>query len=319
MGSVQGPPGHPGGAEPAVRPDPPLRRRGRGGEPRGLDPRDRHPRDRGRVRGGDRSSGDRPEGRRHHGGGQHADDQGRAPRRAGDRRRGIPPLRAAVRLLRPQHHPAGDREAGRDRGQGAGMKDDEGREAREREVPQGPRVRVTDKRRVGQEGEPAEPAEPGALAPSEASLPDEVGEARARAAEYLDHLQRLKAEFENYRKRVVKEQTRALEYAAEGVVRRLLEVVDEFQLALMAAGAKPDFDRFLRGVELVYAKLSDILHEEGLAPIEARGKPFDPELHEALMQTDEGEGEAYVADVLRPGYTLKGRVLRPAGVRVARR
>ena len=87
----------------------------------------------------------------------------------------------------------------------------------------------------------------------------------------------------------------------------------------MHAQDRPDFDRFLHGVELVYAKLLDTLRAEGLEQMDAQGKPFDPENHEALMQTGDGEGDPVVADVLRPGYTLKGRVLRPAGVRVERK
>lgn len=154
----------------------------------------------------------------------------------------------------------------------------------------------------------------------ERSIPeaDELTQARAQAQEYLDHLRRLQAEFDNYRKRVLKEQTDVMERASEPVMRRLLEVVDDFELALMSANDKPDFDRFLHGVELVFAKLKDTLRAEGLEPIEAQGRPFDPERHEALLQTGDGEGESIVADVLRPGYTLRGRVLRPAGVRVER-
>ena len=143
--------------------------------------------------------------------------------------------------------------------------------------------------------------------------------ARAEAQQYREHLQRLQAEFDNYRKRVLREQTSAVELAAQPVLRRLLEVLDDFDLALMHAQDRPDFDRFLHGVELVYAKLLDTLRAEGLERMDAHGKPFDPELHEALMQSGEGEGEPVVADVLRPGYTLKGRVLRPAGVRVERK
>jgi molecular chaperone GrpE len=141
-----------------------------------------------------------------------------------------------------------------------------------------------------------------------------------KESEYLDDLRRLKAEFENYRKRVLKEQTRAVDLAAEPVMAKLLEVLDEFELALMAAERTPDFERFVRGVEMVYAKLTDVLRSEGLEPIEAEGKPFDPARHEALLQSEgEAEGEPVVADVLRPGYTLKGRVIRPAGVKVTRR
>jgi molecular chaperone GrpE len=179
------------------------------------------------------------------------------------------------------------------------------------EVPR--RLRVTDKRRV-----PADQASEGSDSGADRAPGDALAEARRQAAEYLEHLQRLKAEFDNYRKRVLKEQTRSVELATEPVMAKLLEVLDEFELALMAAEARPDLDKFLRGVELVYAKLTDILRSEGLERIDAEGKPFDPERHEALLQGD-GEGEPYVADVLRPGYTLRGRVIRPAGVKVGRR
>ncbi len=209
------------------------------------------------------------------------------------------------------------------------MTEREREDERERERP---RVKVTDKRRVRADGgevqaetkaaqppvvEPGGGAVPGA---AEAVPPDaaDLEEARKRAEEYREHLQRLAAEFDNYRKRVLKEQTRALEMASEPLVRRLLEVLDEFELALMHAERRPDFDRFLHGVELVFAKLTDILRSEGLERIEALGEPFDPTLHEALMQSGDGE-EPVVGDVLRPGYTLKGRVIRPAGVKVVRR
>jgi molecular chaperone GrpE len=155
---------------------------------------------------------------------------------------------------------------------------------------------------------------PGAGAPRE-----DASDPSAEAAQYREHLQRLQAEFENYRKRTLKEQTQAVELAARPVIQRLLEVLDDFDLALMHAQDRPDFDRFLHGVELVYAKLVDTLRAEGLERIEAHGKPFDPELHEALLQSGEGDGDPVVADVLRPGYTLKGRILRPAGVRVERK
>src|SRR5947209_19147502 len=104
---------------------------------------------------------------------------------------------------------------------------------------------------------------------------------RQKSAEYLDHLQRLKAEFDNYRKRVLKEQTRAVETASEPLIRRLLEVLDEFELALLAAEQRPDTEKVLHGVELVYAKLLDILRAEGLERIDAQGEPFDPAYPEA--------------------------------------
>jgi len=184
-----------------------------------------------------------------------------------------------------------------------------------------PKVKVTDRRRVREEGAaPTTPPSTQSDMPRSEDRPStpgsELAAARKEAAEYRDHLMRLQAEFDNYRKRVLKEQTRALELAAEPIVRRMLEVLDEFELALMAAEQKPDFDRFLHGVELVYAKLLETLGAEGLERIDAEGKPFDPERHEALMGSGAGDGEPVVADVLRQGYTLKGRVVRPAGVRV---
>jgi molecular chaperone GrpE len=187
-----------------------------------------------------------------------------------------------------------------------------------------PKVKVTDRRRFAQgTGDEATAKHAGNTAPSAPgdgpAGSDELEHAKKQAAEYRDHLQRLQAEFDNYRKRMLKEQTLAIEKAAEPVVLRLLEIVDDFALALMAAADKPDFDRFLHGVELVYAKLTDALKAEGLEPIDAHGKPFDPELHEALMQSGEGDGEPVVVDVLRPGYIFRGRVIRPAGVRVERR
>jgi molecular chaperone GrpE len=192
------------------------------------------------------------------------------------------------------------------------------RELAQRESEQ-PEPRVTDRRRVHETD--AAPEAPSDVAPTDAPAPDEATElelAKAKAAEYLDHLRRLQADFDNYRKRTIKEQTRAIDAASEPLVQRLLEVLDDFELALMAAEQKPDFDKFLHGVELVYAKLQDSLRAAGVERIEAEGKPFDPEQHEALMQTGSGEGDPVVDDVLRQGYTLKGRVIRPSGVRVTR-
>jgi molecular chaperone GrpE len=188
-----------------------------------------------------------------------------------------------------------------------------------------PKVKVTDRRRVraGEDAavEPADAsASSGGASPAETPPIDtELAEARRKADEYREHLQRLQAEFENYRKRVLKEQTRAVELAAQPFVLRLLEVLDEFDLALIAAERRPDIDSFRKGVELVYAKLAEALHAEGLDRIPAEGKPFDPTEHEALMQSGGGDGEPHVAEVFRQGYRLKGRVIRPASVRVERR
>jgi molecular chaperone GrpE len=188
-----------------------------------------------------------------------------------------------------------------------------------------PRLRVTDKRRFANAareevtGSPEEPVTTDSPDAQSGGDTSDVESARAESQEYLDHLRRLQAEFDNYRKRVQRELQEARELGAAPVLARLLEVLDDFELALIAAAEKPDIDRFLHGVELVYSKFTDALRAEGLERMDVKGKPFDPEQHEALMQTGDGDGDPVVADVLRPGYTLKGRVLRPAGVRVERR
>jgi molecular chaperone GrpE len=199
---------------------------------------------------------------------------------------------------------------------------------RERDEEQ-PQVRITDRRRFANlrddEGAPADAAGAAPAAADEsteqeaAEVAGDLQAAQGEAQRYLDHLRRLQAEFDNYRKRVAKEQAELAELGSMPVVRRLLEVLDDFELALMSAEDQPDFERFLKGIELVYSKLVDALKAEGLERMPAEGTAFDPQLHEALLQTGEGEGDPIVADVLRPGYTLKGRVVRHAGVRVERK
>jgi molecular chaperone GrpE len=190
---------------------------------------------------------------------------------------------------------------------------------------QRPKVRVVDKRRYHGGEAPAGPVGAPSAAPeavdtstSDASPTDELTQARTEAAEYRDHLQRLQAEFENYRKRMTRSQERLVDAEVQRLVQGLLEVLDEFDLALIAAERQPDFESFRKGVELVYAKLAETLRAEGLERIDAEGKAFDPNEHEALMQTGDGEGDPHVAEIFRQGYRLRGTVIRPASVRVER-
>jgi molecular chaperone GrpE len=183
-------------------------------------------------------------------------------------------------------------------------------------APEGPRV--VDKRSAASDP-PVDDVVVSAAEPAdEIDEIDELGEARAEAAQYLDDLRRLKAEFENYRKRMVREQTAMAESAAAGLVEQLLPVLDDFELALIAADRTKDYESLVRGVELVFSKLAEVLHRQGLRKIEAHNALFDPELHEAVMQDDEGpeDGKPTVAEVFRTGYTLNGRVLRPTMVKV---
>ena len=174
------------------------------------------------------------------------------------------------------------------------------------------RVKVTDRRRfAGAEG--AEEA------PSAPPVPDEAALAKAQAEEYLGHLQRLQAEFDNFRKRAIKEQTRSVELASRPIMERLIEVLDDFEMALTpSTKEQAPTDGFRKGMELLYAKFLDALRAEGLERIEAQGLPFDPNEHEALLQTGDGDGDPVVVEVLRQGYRLRGTVIRPASVRVER-
>jgi molecular chaperone GrpE len=147
---------------------------------------------------------------------------------------------------------------------------------------------------------------------------DEIARLTAERDEYLAHLQRTQAEFDNYRKRMLRDQTTHLERATGSLIEQLLPVLDSFELALGSAGAassEPGVERLRKGVELVYGEFLGALEKAGLERIEALGKPFDPEEHEAVMHVE--ADEPGVRDVVRTGYRFKGRVLRPAMVKVA--
>jgi molecular chaperone GrpE len=153
----------------------------------------------------------------------------------------------------------------------------------------------------------------------EAAIAADLAKARAEAESYLDDLRRLQADFDNYRKRTLREQTARTASASQALVARLLPVLDNFELAVSAAEQSRDFDRMLKGVEMVLGALREVLEGEGLVKIEAEGKPFDPERHEAVVAVEqEGAEPGMVVDIVRTGYELGGKVLRPAMVKVAK-
>jgi molecular chaperone GrpE len=132
----------------------------------------------------------------------------------------------------------------------------------------------------------------------------------------LDRLARLQAEFENARKRSLKEQQDFREYALVDAVKELLPTLDSFERALQTSAG--DKTEFRGGVELIYKQLQDALVKLGLRPIPAKGEPFDPHLHQAIEMVDTGEAEDHhVLEELQRGYKLKDRLLRPSMVKVA--
>ena len=150
----------------------------------------------------------------------------------------------------------------------------------------------------------------------EQSLEERLVEAEAKRDEYLADLQRLAADFDNYRKRTARDQESLVARAAERLVQGLLPVLDDLERALQAADEHEEA-KLEEGVALVHRELTDLLRKEGLAEIETDGA-FDPHVHEALLaQPADGAAQGQVIQVLQKGYRLGDRVLRPARVIVA--
>jgi molecular chaperone GrpE len=144
---------------------------------------------------------------------------------------------------------------------------------------------------------------------------DELAQVTRERDEYLDSLQRLKAEFDNYRKRSARDHERLVARASERLVKELLPVLDDLERALVAASEHEEA-KLEEGVRLVHRALTEVLAREGLVEIETNGS-FDPHVHEALL-TQPAEAETgSVLEVLQKGYRLGDRVLRPARVVVA--
>jgi len=153
---------------------------------------------------------------------------------------------------------------------------------------------------------------PSVLVPS-----DELEKVKAERDALLDRLARSQAEFENARKRAVREQQEFREYALADTIKTLLPILDSFERALkIGAGEKSEFHS---GVELIYKQLQEALGKIGLRTVPALGRPFDPHVHEAIEMVDTADvPDHQVLDELQHGYMLKDRLLRPAMVRVAR-
>ena len=141
---------------------------------------------------------------------------------------------------------------------------------------------------------------------------DEVAELTKERDDYLDALQRLKAEFDNYRKRVARDQRELAARAHERLVRELVPVLDDLERALEAA-TEHEEGKLEEGVRLVHRSLADALAKEGLSEIETSGK-FDPHTQEALLSQPSEAAEGSIIQVLQKGYSLGDRVLRPARV-----
>lgn len=159
-------------------------------------------------------------------------------------------------------------------------------------------------------------------APPETALPQAPAEppAEQRAAEYLDMLQRLKAEFENYKKRVRREQAGTIKFANEQLLLKLLPVLDNLQRGMDASRQAGLDESIIEGIAMVERQFLDVLSDYGVAPFESLNEPFDPNRHEAMtaLERDDVDEDTVIMEMQR-GYGIHDRVLRAARVIVSRK
>jgi molecular chaperone GrpE len=157
---------------------------------------------------------------------------------------------------------------------------------------------------------------PVTAAPSASAV--ELAEARQIAEQWKDQLLRKAAEFENYKRRTEAEYASLIRSASEGLLLALLPVVDDFDRTLKAARGNTDADPLLRGIELVRAKLAKVLEAQGCSAFDSAGKPFDVNLHDALLSLPRADVPPHtVIEEVEKGYMLNDRVLRHAKVVVS--
>lgn len=148
-------------------------------------------------------------------------------------------------------------------------------------------------------------------------LQREKKEKDKEAEDYLSMVQRLQAEFENYKKRAERERIEYMEQANSQLILKLLSVLDNFERGL--ASEKSDSDSFRKGVDMIFSQLKSILEAEGLSVIEAEGEEFDPYYHEAVLTEVGDYDDDIVIEEFEKGYMFKSKVLRPSKVKVGKR
>jgi molecular chaperone GrpE len=140
------------------------------------------------------------------------------------------------------------------------------------------------------------------------------------AAAYKDKYVRLYAEFDNARKRMEREKSEFVKYSNEILLAEFLNILDDLERSVQAANSKhEDYQAFLKGIEMVMAHVYEMLKKNGIKPIEAKGKPFDPHCHEVLMQEEtDAQVEGTVLEEFQKGYLYNERVIRTSKVKVAK-
>lgn len=146
----------------------------------------------------------------------------------------------------------------------------------------------------------------------------EIERLNALVEESSQKVLRAQADFDNFRRRTMKEREELAKYASLKLVEQLVPVLDNFDRALLASQENQDFEAFSKGVEMIFRQFSQVLDQEGLKPMDAVGQPFNPEYHQAIMQVESEEHEeGIVVEEVQKGYMLKDKVIRPAMVKVS--
>ncbi len=135
--------------------------------------------------------------------------------------------------------------------------------------------------------------------------------------EAQNKLIRAQADFDNFRKRTTSEKEELAKYVNGQLIKELLPACDNFERAIVSSKENNNFDSLLEGIEMVYRQIKDVLANEGLEEIESIGKPFNPEYHQAVMQVEYDGESGIVVEELQKGFTYKGKVIRPAMVKVS--
>lgn len=149
-------------------------------------------------------------------------------------------------------------------------------------------------------------------------LQEELEAAREDAARHLDAAQRVQAEFENFRKRTQREMEEGRKRAGQRIIEELLPVLDNLERAIDHTVAGGDLEHLLKGVEMVHQQVTDVFAKEGVEIVDPFGEPFDPNIHQAVGQREDTEvPDGTVVEVFQKGYSLGGRVVRPARVIVS--
>jgi molecular chaperone GrpE len=159
--------------------------------------------------------------------------------------------------------------------------------------------------------------QPSPTAAGDADSDDAMAGLQADLDRFRDLALRSQADFENYKRRAAREKEDAVKYANSSLLQRLVSILDNFELGLAAAKTESEHSPIYSGMVLVQKQLNDLLEENGLQAIEAEGKKFDPNLHEAIAHEPSESAEGTVIRQARRGYRFKDRLLRPARVVVS--